>query len=674
MSANNILIYLVRHDLRVSDNPILHHLASTPGHGFTHLLPLFVLLPHQLEVSGFLKEGGKSPFPEAKSEIGRYWRCGPHRAAFIAQSIWNLKDNLGRLGSDLIIRIGTYDDTLKKLIDGLRLKGFNVSGVWTIGEEGHEEKRDEKLISETCLSLDIEFRTWVDEKYFIDDRDLKLDKDDLPDVFTTYRKMMEPLRAKPRPTLPTPLKETLPKSIDKSLIPDQESPFGISPSFEEFEEALLKPVKGALTNSPPFPEGAKSAHPFRGGEDNAHSRLDYLIRSGSAYLYKSSRNGLLGSDFSTKLSAYLAQGCITARQVHDRLATYEEGRDKSLSESQGYGGGENEGTKAIRFELLWRDYMRLCTRKFGGKLFLRSGFRDDRANKWKSAKDEDMAEGQQQSADEISKVVQRIFDGTTGMGLIDASQRELLHTGYTSNRARQNVASFLAKHLCIDWRYGAEWYEMLLVDYDVSSNWANWQYVAGVGNDPRGEARIFNPVKQAFDYDKDGEYVRCWVPEVRKLEKLENVFQAWTTPKEEWDRFGLTGLAMVEDPVKKIDFSVEGKPKSSKRPFIRRRGRGRGGNNHATQPLTTEPSSSNTKDVNGLGKDEKSDTRVPTSPAQQNMTDSRRGNFRGGRGYGGGFRGRGFRGSRGGYRGRGSSRYSQPQPPMQQLAPAEQAQ
>ncbi|KAI1654658.1 cryptochrome [Daldinia decipiens] len=674
MSVNNVLVYIVRHDLRVSDNPILHHLTSTTGHRFTHLLPLFVLLPHQLEVSGFLKEGGKSPFPEAKSEVGRYWRCGPYRAAFIAQSMWNLKDNLEKLGSNLTTRIGTYDGVLRALIDGLRLKGLDVGGVWAIGEEGYEEKRDEKLISETCSSLGIDFRTWVDEKYFIDDRDVKLEKDDLPDVFTTYRKMMEPLREKPRATLSTPQKDTLPKSVEKSLIPTQESPFEIPSSYDEFEEALLRPVRGTLSNSPPFPEGAKSAHPFRGGEDSAHNRLVYLIQSGSASLYKSSRNGLLGSDFSTKLSAYLAQGCITARQVHDKLVAYEDGKDESLAGSQGYGDGENEGTKAIRFELLWRDYMRLCTRKFKEKLFLRSGFRDDRANKWKSAKKEDIADGQQQSADEISKIVQRIFDGTTGMGLIDASQRELLHTGYTSNRARQNVASFLAKHLCIDWRYGAEWYEMLLVDYDVSSNWANWQYVAGVGNDPRGEARIFNPVKQAFDYDKDGEYVRCWVPEVRKLEKLENVFQAWTTPKEDWDRFGLKGLAMAEDPVKKIDFSVEGKPKSSKRPFIRRRGRGRGGNNHTTQSPATEQSPSDTKDADSLSKNEKSGNGPPSNPAQPNIPESHRGSFRGGRGYGGGHRGRGFRGLRGGYRGRGSSNYGQSPSPMQQSAPAEQAQ
>ncbi|OTA93422.1 hypothetical protein M434DRAFT_43756, partial [Hypoxylon sp. CO27-5] len=574
MSTSRVLVYIIRHDLRVSDNPILHHLATTSDHGFTHVVPLFVLLPHQIEVSGFLKEGTQSPFPEAKSQVGHYWRCGPHRAKFIAQSIWNLKDNLEKLGSELTIRIGTYDEVLKTLVDGLQRNELNVGGVWTIGEEGYEEKRDEAAISETCSSLNIDFQPWVDEKYFIDDRDLEQLKtpQDLPDVFTTYRKMMEPLREKPRKTLSTPLKDTLPKSVENSKIPSQTSPFEIPSLYDGFEEALLRPINGVLSEVPPFPEGATSAHPFRGGEDSALSRLEHLIKSGSVLSYKTSRNGLLGADFSTKLSAYLAQGCITARQIHQRLVVYEDGKDESLAESQGYGEGENEGTKAIRFELLWRDYMRLCTRKFKEKLFLRAGFRNDRSNKWKSANKEKIADGQQESAEEISKILRRIFSGTTGMGLIDASQRELLHTGYTSNRARQNVASFLAKHLYIDWRYGAEWYEMLLVDYDVSSNWANWQYVAGVGNDPRGEARIFNPVKQAFDYDKDGEYVRCWVPELRKIEKLEHVFQAWTTPKEDWDRFGLTGLAMAEDPVKKINFSVEGKPKTSRRPFIRRRG------------------------------------------------------------------------------------------------------
>ncbi|OTB03984.1 hypothetical protein M426DRAFT_23301 [Hypoxylon sp. CI-4A] len=685
MSTSNVLVYIVRHDLRVSDNPILHRLASTSDHGFTHVLPLVILPPRQIEVSGFLKEGAESPFPEAKSEVGHYWRCGPHRAKFIAESIWNLRENLEKIGGSLTIRIGPYDEVLKSLVAGLRESDFKVGGVWTIGEEGYEEKQDERALSKACSSLNVDFQVWVDEKYFIDDRDLKLDSSEaLPDVFTTYRKMMEPLREKPRAVLPTPSKDSLPKPVDNSKIPHQDSPFEIPSSFAEFEEALMRPIDRVLSTVPPFPEGAKSAHPFRGGEDSAHHRLDYLIKSGNANLYKDTRNGLLGSDFSTKLSAYLAQGCITARQVHDKIVLFEDGKDEAFAESQGYGDGENEGTKAIRFELLWRDYMRLCTRKFKEKLFLRSGFRDDQSNKWKSGRKGEIQDGQQQSADEISQIVQRVFDGTTGMGLIDASQRELLHTGYTSNRARQNVASFLAKHLSIDWRYGAEWYEMLLVDYDVSSNWANWQYVAGVGNDPRGEARIFNPVKQAFDYDKEGEYVRRWVPEVRQLEKLEHVFQAWTTPKDDWDHLGLTGLPMAEDPVKKIDFTVEGKPKSFRRPFVRRRGPGRGGSNRAAQPTVSSQTPTETNgDKGGDGNGaENASSGQQNVPHQNNTPNNHRGGFRGGRGYGRGYRNRASRGPRGYRGGRGSSsvHYNQVSPPppppnsMQTMVAAEQAQ
>jgi deoxyribodipyrimidine photo-lyase len=143
--------------------------------------------------------------------------------------------------------------------------------------------------------------------------------------------------------------------------------------------------------------------------------------------------------------------------------------------------------------------------------------------------------------------------------LIDASQRELFLTGYTSNRARQNVASFLAKHLGINWKLGAEWYECMLTDYDVSSNWGNWQYVAGVGNDPRGEARVFNPVKQAYDYDPQGEYCKAWVEEVRALDEPQEIFQPWKVGTERRRELELEGLEMVERPLKKIDFKVGGR-------------------------------------------------------------------------------------------------------------------
>ena len=131
----------------------------------------------------------------------------------------------------------------------------------------------------------------------------------------------------------------------------------------------------------------------------------------------------------------------------------------------GYGKGESKGSAAVRFELLWRDYFRLTTRTFGPRLFRISGLRNDTSYSWKYPKDK-----------ETQQRVTRFLEGRTGTGLIDGSMRELFCTGYTSNRARQNVASFFAKHLGIDWRIGAEWYESTLVDYDLSSNWLNWQY------------------------------------------------------------------------------------------------------------------------------------------------------------------------------------------------------
>lgn len=422
---------------------------------------------------------------------------------------------------------------------------------------------------------------------------------ELPDVFTTYRKTAEPLRERPRAALPTPTKGSLPPLPDASSIPNQAAPFSTPTSLKDLIDSLVKPVKDFMPNIPAFPEEAKSAHPFKGGETAGQARLVDLIQSGGMKNYASTRNGLLGTEFSTKLSGYLAQGCTTSRQIHHALVGYEDGTDQTFEKADGFGAGENEGTKAVRFELLWRDYMRLCHQKFRAKLFRLSGFKGDeayedeaKAPKWKSPVEEQALADQDPKPADIARILERFNAGTTGMGLIDASQRELLHTGYTSNRARQNVASFLAKHLEIDWRYGAEWYEMLLVDYDVSSNWGNWQYVAGVGNDPRSEIRIFNPVKQAMDYDKEGTYVRSWVPEVAKLEQLVNVFQAWTALPEELKAAGLEDNVMVTDPVKKIVYNVDGKPqKPGKRPFFRRRGlANRSGDATANSEATSDTS------------------------------------------------------------------------------------
>ncbi|PIO31814.1 hypothetical protein AB205_0058980, partial [Aquarana catesbeiana] len=133
----------------------------------------------------------------------------------------------------------------------------------------------------------------------------------------------------------------------------------------------------------------------------------------------------------------------------------------------------------VVFELLWRDYFRFVALKYGRRIFF-------------------------------------LREGRTGVPFVDANMRELAMSGFMSNRGRQNVASFLTKDLGIDWRMGAEWFEYLLVDYDVCSNYGNWLYSAGIGNDPR-ENRKFNMIKQGLDYDGNGDYIRLWVPELQQI-------------------------------------------------------------------------------------------------------------------------------------------------------------
>jgi deoxyribodipyrimidine photo-lyase len=106
--------------------------------------------------------------------------------------------------------------------------------------------------------------------------------------------------------------------------------------------------------------------------------------------------------------------------------------------------------------------------------------------------------------------------GKTGYPLVDAGMRELWHTGWMHNRVRMVVASFLVKHLLIDWQAGAAWFWDTLVDADLANNTLGWQWVAGCGADAAPYFRIFNPAIQADKFDPGGDYVRRWVPEPRR--------------------------------------------------------------------------------------------------------------------------------------------------------------
>jgi deoxyribodipyrimidine photo-lyase len=172
-----ILIYLFRSDLRLSDNPVLHAIqqhTSKPSDIYSHLLPLYVIPADRITVNGFLNPEfeGRPPYSDAMSAVGGIPRCGPHRARFLADSIWDLKESLEAIGSDLLIWPGKAVDVINAIFQHFAADGFSrgdVAGVWMSSEETTEEAQEQRDIESLVLSNGKEFRLFSDEKYFIDE-------------------------------------------------------------------------------------------------------------------------------------------------------------------------------------------------------------------------------------------------------------------------------------------------------------------------------------------------------------------------------------------------------------------------------------------------------------------------------------------------------------------------
>ncbi len=174
MATSRVLIYLLRRDLRLADNPVFHEIfksSQQSKHPYTHVLPLYVFPAQQIEVSGFLASpDDRSPYPEARSEHGGFWRCGTRRATFLAESVWDLKTALEGIGSGLTVRVGMVGDVVKDLLKAFRKSGSTEAfGLWMTSEEGVEEKREEAEVKRAVEAEGTEFRLWVDEKYLIDE-------------------------------------------------------------------------------------------------------------------------------------------------------------------------------------------------------------------------------------------------------------------------------------------------------------------------------------------------------------------------------------------------------------------------------------------------------------------------------------------------------------------------
>jgi deoxyribodipyrimidine photo-lyase len=384
------------------------------------------------------------------TEFG-FKKTGSFRAQFLLESLIDLDKNLRELGSGLLILKGKPEVEISNIV-----RQYKATKVFSKKEVSYEEKQTEEKVREALFKLKCELKTFSTSTLYHAE-DLPFSIKDIPDVFTNFRKKTE--------------KDALIRTAFKepNQIKSPEIPMLNLPTLDELG-LQFKPID------------SRAAIHFKGGESEAIKRMNhYFFESKSISSFKETRNGLVGADYSSKFSAWLALGCISPRFIVNELKKYE----AQL--------GANESTYWLIFELLWRDYFRFMMKKYNAKFFQQAGIQD-----------KGMAINKHNTQE-----LQKWINGETEVDFVDANMIELKHTGFMSNRGRQNVASYLCNDLKLDWRYGAAYFEQQLIDYDVCSNWGNWAYLAGVGNDPRGN-RYFNIEKQANDYDKNKSFRNLW--------------------------------------------------------------------------------------------------------------------------------------------------------------------
>ena len=254
------------------------------------------------------------------------------------------------------------------------------------------------------------------------------------------------------------------------------------------ERALALDALALRPHAPDWAGGLRDAWPAP-DEAGAHTRLDAFVHASLAG-YADTRDRP-GEPATSRLSPFLRFGNVSPRQVWHAVQ----------GAAQAGGVACAAGAEKFLSELGWREFSHvllyhfpaLATDNFRAQ-FDAMPWRDDPA---------------------ALRAWQR---GLTGYPLVDAGMRELWTTGWMHNRVRMVVASFLVKHLLIDWRAGERWFHDTLVDADAANNPANWQWVAGCGADAAPYFRIFNPVTQGRKFDPQGAYVRRWVPELAGLD------------------------------------------------------------------------------------------------------------------------------------------------------------
>ena len=375
-----------------------------------------------------------------------------NRFKFLEQSVNDLQQHLEKLGGHLIISDEFATSAIPDLINK-----YELTDIYAEEEYASEELHLVERLKTDLPAINFHF-FWGKTLYHKNDIPFQIEN--IPLTSKAYR-IPAAEESEPRKTFETPEELKRCKEAKSTQFPSYKK-YGFTK--KEYDEAA------------PF---------LAGGESLAFERLQYYtFKSELLTGYRWSRNGSEGLDYSSKLSPYLALGCISPRIIFEVVKEYEQFIKR------------NQSTWWLIFELVWRDYFTFKGMRFGNQIFKTKGFKE---------KDVDFENDPEK--------FKRWCSGTTGIPFIDAHMRQLNETGYMSNRGRVNCASYFVHDLKIDWTWGAAYFESKLIDYDVSSNWMNWHMQAF-------EIYYTNPVHQSNKY-KSQDYIRKWIPELRDKNNIE---------------------------------------------------------------------------------------------------------------------------------------------------------
>ena len=371
-----------------------------------------------------------------------------YRVKFLLETISDLKSQLDKLNISLIITHKDFGQSINEIINQ-----FEVTSIYTQTEWTRDELKEESFIPEE-INLIKDF-----DQFLFSPNDVRSLYDNIPRGFSNFRKKCEKYLS---------VNDTL--SIPKSLNSDNK--ISIDYSIPSLSDLGFKD----------FEVHKDSVFRFKGGETNAKNRIrNYFFETRNVSTYKLTRNGLIGEDYSSKFSPWLANGSLSVKYIFKSLKEYEKEVEK------------NDSTYWLYFELIWRDFFKYVSMQHKDKFFNKDGiYGEDK--EWSDDQD----------------ILLNWINGKTNEPFVNANMIELSQTGFMSNRGRQNVSNYLTKELKIDWRIGAEYFESMLIDYDVHSNYGNWLYNAGIGNDSM-PFRKFNPKLQSERYDPDKSYEKIWL-------------------------------------------------------------------------------------------------------------------------------------------------------------------